>query len=90
MRGLGMKGSGANIRSESPEMDWTQAAGKLIELYGLPGIIIVLLLAAVRALFIKYTAAIEARAEDGAKIAVAMERNTQAIESLREVIKDRK
>lgn len=70
-------------------MDWTQAAGKLIELYGLPGIVIAVLLYAVRALFVKYTTAIEARADDGARIAVAMERNTSAIEALKELIKER-
>jgi hypothetical protein len=74
---------------EAKAMDWTQAAGKLIELYGLPGIVIAVLLYAVRALFVKYTTAIEARADDGARIAVAMERNTSAIEALKELIKER-
>jgi hypothetical protein len=81
---------GATSINERLEMDLGPAAQKLVELYGLPGIVILVLMYAVRVLFVKYTAVIEARAEDGAKIAVAMERNTQAIETLTDWIKDRK
>ncbi|TCM80552.1 hypothetical protein [Rhizobium sp. BK068] len=71
-------------------MEITEATSKLIELYGLPGIVIAVLLFAVRTLFTKYTESIEARADDGAKIAVAMERSTRAIDALSELIKDRR
>jgi hypothetical protein len=75
----------------------TEATSKLIELYGLPGIVIAVLLYVSRALWIAYRAESAKNSENGVKIAVAMERNTQSIEaiarqfeSLKELIKERK
>lgn len=75
----------------------SDAVKTLVELYGLPGIVIAVLLLACRALWIAYRQESEKNADHGVKIAVAMERNTQAIdavkqavESLKELIKERK
>ncbi|MGO8269286.1 hypothetical protein ACC862_24295 [Rhizobium ruizarguesonis] len=75
----------------------SEATSKLIELYGLPGIVIAVLLFVCRALWIAYREESAKNGENGVKIAVAMERNTQSIEaiarqfeSLKELIKDRK
>ena len=74
-----------------------EASSKLIELYGLPGIAIAVLLYVCRALWVAYRAESAKNSENGVKIAVAMERNTQSIEaiarqfeSLKELIKERK
>lgn len=70
-------------------MELTGAIAKLVELYGLPGIVIAGLLVVCRSLWLAYKAEVEKGAQNGIKIALAMERNTQAIESLKEVIKGR-
>ncbi|MGZ2374984.1 hypothetical protein ACVI3U_002887 [Sinorhizobium medicae] len=78
-------------------MDWTAAIPKLIEQYGLPGIAIAVLLYVCRTLWVAFLEQAKKRAEDGVTIALAMERNTQAIEgnkqaieSLRDVIRERR
>ncbi|MCW1412225.1 hypothetical protein OLZ32_28145 [Rhizobium sp. 1AS11] len=68
----------------------SEAFKTLVELYGLPGIVIAMLLLACRALWVAYRQESTKSSEIGVKVALAMERNTQAIESLKELIKDRK
>ncbi|KAB2666515.1 putative membrane protein [Brucella sp. 10RB9215] len=70
-------------------MDLSGAFSKLVEQYGLPGVVIAILLVVCRSLWIAYKAEVDKGAANGVKIALAMERNTQAIESLKEVIRNR-
>lgn len=70
-------------------MEITEASTKLVESYGLPGIVIATLLIVCRALWLAYKAEVEKSADNGVKVALAMERNTQALESLKEVIRNR-
>lgn len=63
---------------------------KLIDGYGLAGIVIAVLSLAVWKLFGHYKASQEGRIKDGREMVAAMERNTQAMNSLAEVIKDRR
>lgn len=69
----------------------------LIKIYGVPGIIIAALLLVIKVLFNKYDTVMQSRAEDGVKMALAIERSTaateahkQAIESVKELIKERR
>lgn len=85
-----VSGNPAAVCAEAKVSMEAEAFKQLVELYGLPGIVIAVLLLALRALWVAYRSEAEKNSENGVKIAVAMERNTQAIESLKELIKDRK
>lgn len=67
-----------------------QFAYRFIEVYGLPGFMVLGMALALRKIFNLYTASLEARATDGKELAAVMERNTSALVALKEVIKERK
>ena len=67
----------------------SQILQRIVELYGLPGLVVIGLTLALRSLWLKYTASVEARLSDAKELALAMERSTQALAALRDVIKER-
>jgi hypothetical protein len=71
-------------------MDFGKLIEEIFKLYGPPGAVIAVLLFALWRLSGKYEKIMIDRVSDGVKIALAMERNTEAINALRELIKDRK
>lgn len=75
---------------ESETMELTEAISKLVDSYGLPGIIIAALIYLCNALWTAFQQEVKKNSENGVTIALAMERNTQAIESLKDLIRERK
>lgn len=62
----------------------------IVKTYGVPGIIIAVLVIVIRTLFTKYTEAMATAITTAEKTANALVENTRSLDALREMIKDRK
>lgn len=71
-------------------MDWTPIVGKFAETYGIPGIVIIGMALALNKVWNAYTAEVAARHADNKTAVTAIERNTQVLTALSELVKERR